>query len=134
MAFGLEARVPFLNNLHRQESHKVPLHWKISENEEKLALRKAAQLTKLPEEVVNRPKLPAGTATTPSLLSSFIDELTPHTKEWIDDYGILSKQLRNQPNMAIGLRLFHSVHMTERDINFKNADLMSLLEDVEPWP
>ena len=134
MAFGLEARVPFLNNLHRQESYKVPLDWKISDNEEKLALRKAAQLTKLPENVVNRPKLPAGTATTPSLLSSFIDEITPHTKEWIDDYGILSKQLRIQPNMAIGLRLFHSVHMTERDINFKNADLMSLLEDVGPWP
>ena len=26
--------------------------------------------------------------------------------------------------MAIGLRLFHSVHMTERDINFKNADFV----------
>jgi len=133
MAFGLEARVPFLSNLHRQESHKVPLNWKVSSEDEKMALRKAARLTKLPKTVTDRPKLPAGTATTPNLLNSFMDELIPHAKEWSGEYGVLSEQLRKQPDMAIGLRLFHSIHMTERDGNFNDTDLMSLLEDVGSW-
>ena len=133
MAFGLEARVPFLNYRHRHESYKVPLNWKVSYKEEKMALREAAKLTKLPKIVTNRPKMPAGTATTPSLLSSFMDELTPHAIEWSKEYGILSDILRKQPDMAVGIRLFHSLHMTERDANFSKNNLMHLLEDVDSW-
>ena len=133
MAFGLEARVPFLNYGHRHESYKVPLNWKVSHKEEKMALREAAKLTKLPKIVTNRPKMPAGTATTPSLLSSFMEELTPHAIEWSKEYGILSDILRKQPDMAVGIRLFHSLHMTERGANFSKNNLMDLLEDVGSW-
>ena len=133
MAFGLEARVPFLNYRHRHESYKVPLNWKVSHKEEKMALREAAKLTKLPKIVTNRPKMPAGTATTPSLLSSFMEELTPHAIEWSKEYGILSDILRKQPDMAVGIRLFHSLHMTERGSNFSKNNLMDLLEDVDSW-
>ena len=133
MAFGLEARVPFLNYRHRHESYKVPLNWKVSHKEEKMALREAAKLTKLPKIVTSRPKMPAGTATTPSLLSSFMEELTPHAIEWSKEYGILSDILRKQPDMAVGIRLFHSLHMTERGVNFSKNNLMDLLEDVGSW-
>ena len=133
MAFGLEARVPFLNYRHRHESYKVPLNWKVSQKEEKMALREAAKLTKLPKIVTSRPKMPAGTATTPSLLSSFMEELTPHAIEWSKEYGILSDILRKQPDMAVGIRLFHSLHMTERGANFSKNNLMDLLEDVDSW-
>ena len=133
MAFGLEARVPFLNYRHRHESYKIPLNWKVSDKEEKMALREAAKLTKLPKIVTSRPKMPAGTATTPSLLSSFMEELTPHAIEWSKEYGILSDILRKQPDMAVGIRLFHSLHMTERGTNFSKNNLMDLLEDVDSW-
>ena len=133
MAFGLEARVPFLNYGHRHESYKVPLNWKVSHKEEKMALREAAKLTKLPKIVTSRPKMPAGTATTPTLLSSFMEELTPHAIEWSKEYGILSDILRKQPDMAVGIRLFHSLHMTERGANFSKNNLMDLLEDVGSW-
>jgi asparagine synthase (glutamine-hydrolysing) len=133
MAFGVEARVPFLNYRHRQESYKVPLNWKLSDNNEKLALRKAAKLTELPEIVTNRPKMPAGTATTPSLLSSFMEELTPHAIEWSKEYGVLSEMLRKQPDMAVGIRLFHSLHMTDRNTNFSRTNLMDMLDDVGSW-
>ena len=133
MAFGLEARVPFLNYRHRHESYKVPLNWKVSHKEEKMALREAAKLTKLPKIVTSRPKMPAGTATTPTLLSSFMEELTPHAIEWSKEYGILSDILRKQPDMAVGIRLFHSLHMTERGANFSKNNLMDLLEDVGSW-
>lgn len=133
MAFGLEMRVPFLGESHRQESHKIPINWRISDSNEKMALRKAAQLTNLPEEIINRPKLPAGTATAPNLVNSFLDELTPHATEWAKEYGLLENQLMDQPDMMIGLRLFHSLHMTERDNGHSNIDLMDLFDDVGPW-
>ena len=111
----------------------MPLNWKVSHKEEKMALREAAKLTKLPKIVTSRPKMPAGTATTPTLLSSFMEELTPHAIEWSKEYGILSDILRKQPDMAVGIRLFHSLHMTERGANFSKNNLMDLLEDVGSW-
>jgi len=133
MAFGVEARVPFLSEKHRTESHKLPLNWKISDINEKMALRKAAELTNLPKDIVNRPKLPAGTATTPNIVEELISELTPHALEWADDYGRLSPVLRNQPDMAIGIRLFHAMHFTDYHNGIRKGSVMDLVDDVSEW-
>jgi len=133
MSYGIEARVPFLSSNHRSISNRLPISYRISSHDEKMALRTAAELTRLPMEIVRRPKLPAGTATSPKLVSDIINELTPHVSQWIDDYGVLAKQLRKQPDMAIGLRLFHAVHFTDTSNNLRSGDLLSLLEDVSDW-
>jgi len=134
MASGLEARVPFLGRSHRVASHKMPIEWRVSSPEEKLALRKAAELTNLPDSIVYRPKLPAGTATAPKMVESLISELEPHALEWSAEYGILEPLLRNQPDMAIGIRLFHATHFTEGGIERSSKDLMSVIDDVGDWP
>ena len=133
MSHGIEARVPFLSSNHRSLSNRLPISYRISSHDEKMALRTAAELTRLPMEIVRRPKLPAGTATSPKLVSDIINELTPHVSQWIDDYGVLAKQLRKQPDMAIGLRLFHAVHFTDTSNNLRSGSLLSLLEDVSDW-
>ena len=110
------------------------MDWKLSADSEKMALREAAALTNLPEEIVQRPKLPAGTATAPALVGALIDELTPHALEWANDYGGLSDQLRGQPEMAIGMRLFHAIHFTDDPQSRASKPLMELLDDVGDWP
>ena len=134
MAQGMEVRVPFLSSQHRAVSNRLPMRWRLSEDTEKLALREAAALTDLPEIIVRRPKLPAGTATAPDLVSSLIQELTPHATEWAKGYGRLSEQLADQPEMAIGMRLFHSIHMTGDPQQRATKPMMELLEDVSDWP
>ena len=134
MAQGMEVRVPFLSSQHRAESNRLPMRWRLSANTEKLALREAAALTDLPKSTVRRPKLPAGTATAPDLVSSFIQELTPHAIEWAKEYGRLKDQLADQPEMAIGMRLFHSIHMTGDPQQRATKPMMELLEDVSDWP
>ncbi len=98
-----------------------------------MALREAAKHTDLPKEIINRPKLPAGTATAPNQFNAFIDELSPHAKDWAKDYGIMSKLLEKQPDMTIGLRLFHAIHLTERNSPPSNKNILDLLEDVGEW-
>jgi asparagine synthase (glutamine-hydrolysing) len=133
MAFGVEARVPFLCREHRTLSHKIPEGWKISETDEKLALRYAANLTDLPKEIVNRPKMPAGTATTPNIMNNLLSELTPHAQDWSDDYGKLAPMLRKQPDMAIGMRLFHAMHLTDNQNGIRKGSVMDLIYDVSDW-
>ena len=133
MAQGMEVRVPFLSSQHRAESNRLPMKWRLSAHKEKLALREAAALTNLPASTVRRPKLPAGTATAPDLVSSFIRELTPHAFEWAKGYGRLENQLTDQPEMAIGLRLFHSIHLTGNPQYRASKPMMELLEDVSDW-
>ena len=133
MAFGVEARVPFLSQKHRDASHKLPMDWKISDIDEKMALRAAANLTNLPKDIVSRPKVPAGTATTPNIVNELISELTPHALEWADDYGKLSPILKNQPDMAIGIRIFHAMHFTDNINGIRKGSLMDLVDDVSDW-
>ena len=133
MAFGVEARVPFLCREHRTLSHKIPEGWKISKTDEKLALRYAANLTDLPKEIVNRPKMPAGTATTPNIMNNLLSELTPHAQDWSDDYGKLAPMLRKQPDMAIGMRLFHAMHLTDNQNGIRKGSVMDLIYDVSDW-
>ena len=134
MAQGLEVRVPFLGKQHVLASNSLPEEMLISDSTEKVALRQASTLSNLPESIVGRPKLPAGTATTPDLVSSLIEELTPHAMEWSSEYGSLAPILRDQPDMAIGIRLFHSIHFTDDPNVRKSKPLMDLLDDVSPWP
>ena len=133
MAFGVEARVPFLCREHRTLSHKIPEGWKISQTDEKLALRYAANLTDLPKDIVYRPKMPAGTATTPNIMNNLLSELTPHAQDWSDDYGKLAPMLRKQPDMAIGMRLFHAMHLTDNQNGIRKGSVMDLIYDVSDW-
>ena len=131
MAHGLEVRVPFLGTAHRRASHTLPLDWRIRGSREKLALRAAAALTDLPKSIVKRPKLPAGTATSPTLLANLLDELRPHAADWAARRPTLERILKTQPDMAIGLRLFESLHIVDGGIGREGKDLWTLLEDVE---
>ena len=55
MAHGLEVR-SFLGAPHREAAHGLPMTWRLPESgEEKAALRRAADLTKLPKDIVRRP-------------------------------------------------------------------------------
>jgi len=132
MAHGLEVRVPFLGSRHRALSHRLPLDQRLGTDTEKVALRRAAALTRLPNSIVDRPKLPAGTATSPRLLDEMLTELRPHAVEWAEEMGPLTGMLRDQPDLTIGLRLFQAMHLTVDGTGRRRGALLDLLEDVEP--
>jgi len=134
MAQALEARVPFLGMSHANLANKLPLSWRLSDKDEKMALRAAADLTTLPKEIVRRPKLPAGTATSPTLVSELITTLSDRASDWAKEYGALTRQLLDQPDMAIGMRIFHAMHLTETGPKQRKGDLLDVLDDVGPWP
>ena len=134
MAQAIEARLPFLGMSHAKLANQLPLSWRLSNDDEKMALRAAADLTSLPKEIIRRPKLPAGTATSPTLVSEIINSLSTRAEDWASEYGVLSKQLLAQPDMAIGMRIFHAMHLTESGPKQRTGDLLDVLEDVGPWP
>ena len=134
MAQSLEARVPFLGMSHANLANHLPLSWRLSNDDEKMALRAAADLTSLPKEIVRRPKLPAGSATSPTLVSEIIHSLSDRAEDWAKEYGVMSKQLLDQPDMAIGMRIFHAMHLTEPGPKPRTGDLLDILDDVGPWP
>ena len=134
MAQAIEARVPFLGMNHAKLANQLPLSWRLSNDDEKMALRAAADLTSLPKEIIRRPKLPAGTATSPTLVSEIINSLSTRAEDWASEYGVLSKQLLAQPDMAIGMRIFHAMHLTESGPKQRTGDLLDVLDDVGPWP
>jgi len=130
MAHGLEVRVPFLGAAHRNAAHRLPLDWRLSDSGEKIALRAAANLTSLPKPIVNRPKLPAGRATSPTMIDTLLAELDNHAREYANDLPLMSKMFQGQPEISLGLRLFRSMHITDGGIGRHGKDLMTLLEDV----
>ena len=134
MAQAIEARVPFLGMSHAKIANQLPLSWRLSNDDEKMALRAAADLTSLPKEIIRRPKLPAGTATSPTLVSEIINSLSDRAEDWAKEYGVLSKQLLAQTDMAIGMRIFHAMHLTESGPKQRTGDLLDVLDDVGPWP
>ena len=134
MAQAIEARVPFLGMRHAKLANQLPLSWRLSNDDEKMALRAAADLTSLPKEIIRRPKLPAGTATSPTLVSEIINSLSNRAEDWAKEYGVLSKQLLAQPDMAIGMRIFHAMHLTESGPKQRTGDLLDVLDDVGPLP
>tara|TARA_B100001750_G_scaffold94451_1_gene74497 strand:- start:427 stop:1413 length:987 start_codon:yes stop_codon:yes gene_type:complete len=130
MAHGLEVRVPFLGSSHIEAANRLPLEWKLSEDTEKLALREAAKLTSLPMDIVQRPKLPAGRATSPSMIEELLSELKGHAGEYANDIPSISKMFKGQPEISLGLRLFRSLHLVDGGLGRHGKDLMTLLEDV----
>ena len=133
MAHSLEVRVPFLGKSHRKASYALPNKWKRTDGrEEKAALRQAADLTGLPKEIVRRPKLPAGRATSPSLLDQFLHDRRSQTEELIDHYRPWSSVLRGQEELVLGLALFEALHLnkdghlkTQRSIDALIAEVIS---------
>ena len=131
MAHGLEVRVPFLGTSHLEASNRLPLHWKLSDGVEKVALREAAALTHLPKEIVYRPKLPAGRATSPTMIDNLLHELKGHAAEYAHDIPSISGMFVGQPEISLGLRLFRSLHLMDGGLGRHGKDLMTLLEDVD---
>ena len=134
MAHGLEVRVPFLGRRHRSLSHKLPMDQRLPlVGLEKIALRKAAALTDLPRSVVDRPKLPAGTATSPRLLDEFLHEMGPRIREWNAEIPALNSVLDGMPEIGLGLRLFQAIHLDPSNSTFApNKDLISILDEAPP--
>ena len=121
MAHSLEVRVPFLSSDHRAASYRLPEDWKRGAGrEEKAALRQAADLTRLPKEIVRRPKLPAGRATSPTMLQEFLSERRSQTEELLEHYTPWASVLKGQEELALGLGLFESLHLRD-DGHFRTA-------------
>ena len=97
---------------------------------EKAALRSAARLTALPKSITDRPKLPAGTATSPTQLKSFLNEYGQYTDDLSNKYPEFTKALQKQPDMAIGLGLFDALHIIEPYHQRRNFSIESLIEEV----
>lgn len=131
MAHSLEVRVPFLGKTHREQSYALPTDWRLPNNGlEKAALRSAARLTALPREITDRPKLPAGTATSPNQLKSFLSEYSDLSVPLAEKYGKFTKLLHQQPDMALGLGLFEALHIIEPHHTRSNYSIESLVEEV----
>ena len=97
---------------------------------EKIALRKAADLTNLPKEIVHRPKLPAGRATSPKLIDKILGELNPLVPEIANRYSELERELIKQPEIRLGMALFESLHIVDGGRSKKQGDAKSLIEEV----
>ncbi len=131
MAHSLEVRVPFLGKPHRQASYLLPDQWRLPSNGlEKAALRSAARLTELPNSIIDRPKLPAGTATSPGQLNTFLSEFAHYSKELSHHYPKYTKVLQQQPDMALGLGLFEALHIIEPHHQRSKYSIDSLLQEV----
>ena len=131
MANSLEVRVPFLGRQHRRHSYRLPTDWRLpNDGLEKAALRSAARLTKLPKSITDRPKLPAGTATSPNQLRQFLTEFSHLAGAVAEKYPKFSKLLNNQPDMAIGLGLFEALHITQPLHSRTNFSIESLIDEV----
>ena len=131
MAHSLEVRVPFLGKAHRAASYALPNEWKRSDGrEEKAALRKAAELTKLPAEIVRRPKLPAGRATSPSMLERFLGERRSQIEELMDHFRPWAAVLEGQEELALGLGLFEALHLNDDGHTKASKSIDSLLAEV----
>ncbi|HIG03812.1 MAG TPA: asparagine synthase (glutamine-hydrolyzing) [Candidatus Poseidoniales archaeon] len=139
MAASLEVRVPFLGSAHRAEAHRLPMNWRLPaggvdanriDGLEKAALRRAADLTKLPSEIVRRPKLPAGTATSPTLIGELLRELSPRAEEIIARHPLMAGALNTQPDIAIGLGMFEALHIVDRGLGGKGKSVVDLLDGV----
>ncbi len=131
MAHSLEVRVPFLGKYHREQSYRLPTEWRLPNmGLEKAALRSAARLTGLSRDITDRPKLPAGTATSPNQLKSFLTEFSHFSKDLSNKYSKFTKVLKNQPDMALGLGLFEALHIIEPAHKRVKFSIESLIEEV----
>ena len=109
------------------------MEWRLpSSMEEKAALREAANLTGLPKEIVRRPKMPAGRATSPTMLQTFLNEFSSETEQLVAKYERLSPVFKGQSELALGLGLFESMHLIEGGRVKRVGDVSTLLSEVLP--
>jgi asparagine synthase (glutamine-hydrolysing) len=133
MAHSLEVRVPFLGAPHLNATNGLPMEWRLPPSmEEKAALREAANLTGLPKEIVRRPKMPAGRATSPTMLQTFLDEYSSETEQLVAKYESLSPIFKGQSELALGLGLFESMHLNNGGRVKRGGDIHTLLSEVLP--
>lgn len=131
MAHSLEVRVPFLGKEHRTASNELPLAWKRgSTREEKAALRRAADLTSLPKDIVRRPKLPAGRATSPTMLDAFLTDHVSNIEQLLAHYSPWKRVLKGQEELALGLGLFDALHLREDGHRKTKATIDDLVAEV----
>ena len=131
MAHSLEVRVPFLGRAHRKASYALPMDWKRSaQREEKAALRRAADRTNLPKDIVRRPKLPAGRATAPTMLQTFLDDRGSQIEELMTYYSQWRAVLKGQEELAIGLGLFEALHVRQDGHKHVGRSIDALLNEV----
>jgi asparagine synthase (glutamine-hydrolysing) len=133
MAHALEVRVPFLGRQHRKVAMSLPTEWKLPNlGLEKLALRMAAAHTRLPQEIVSRPKLPAGTATTPTLLRQILQDYESQIEELRHHYRPFTNVLKHQKELALGLGLFEAMHIIDGGRTKKQSSIDQLISEVLP--
>ena len=133
MAHSLEVRVPFLGAPHLNAANGLPMEWRLPPSmEEKAALREAANLTGLPKEIVRRPKMPAGRATSPTMLQTFLTEYSSETEQLMAKYESLSPIFKGQSELALGLGLFESMHLNNGGRVKRGGDIHTLLSEVLP--
>ena len=107
------------------------MNWRLPETGyEKAALRAAADLTDLPKEIVRRPKLPAGRATSPKMIDSLINDLMPFVDSIAKKHPVIEKALLKQPEICLGLGLFESMHIIDGARTRKSGDVSSILEEL----
>jgi asparagine synthase (glutamine-hydrolysing) len=89
MAYGLEARVPFLSKALVDYANKISMNLKIKNGVEKHILRDAAKSLKMPETIRKRPKLTGGNANSmPKAIPDFeryCKKLMPRRKKHVYD-------------------------------------------------
>lgn len=71
MTHSLEVRVPFLSKPLHRVSRAVTWGWKLRDDVEKWILRKGLEEIGLPHDLLWRPKVPAGRATSPGVMDRF---------------------------------------------------------------
>ena len=131
MAHSLEVRVPFLSSSHRAASHALPMDWRLpAGGDEKAALRAAAAHTALPRNIVHRPKLPAGRATSPRLIDRLLSDFEPQAQAVIERYPLLAGALRTQHEIALGLGLFEAMHIHGDGRSKPTGSTYDLLNEV----
>jgi asparagine synthase (glutamine-hydrolysing) len=131
MAHSLEVRVPFLGRSHRKDAFELPMNQRLpADGLEKKALREAASHTSLPRSVVERKKLPAGTATSPTLLSNCLNEYSAQIDEIASRWSFCESLLRHQPEITLGLGLFESLHLIEYDSPQHHRSIDDILSEV----
>jgi hypothetical protein len=107
------------------------MEWKRTDGrEEKAALRQAADLTRLPKEIVRRPKLPAGRATSPTLLQRFLHERRSQTEELLEHYRPWSNVLQGQEELVLGLALFEALHLDKEGHRKAQRSIDALITEV----
>jgi asparagine synthase (glutamine-hydrolysing) len=88
MAFGLEARVPFLDVQSIALAMGIPADWKLHYSRTPKALLRQSFAEDLPEEIVNRPKQKF------SLGAGSSDLITRYAEQDVSDQDFLSERQR----------------------------------------